>query len=66
MGYDLYYTYNSENDNFTLAGTQRYGKPIQNPSIFHSIDQIPPLTRTTTIGTMSSLVNDPGPLGTVR
>ncbi|KAJ9374490.1 CAZyme family AA7 [Paecilomyces variotii] len=66
MGYDLYYTYNSENDNFTLAGTQRYGKPIQSPSIFHSIDQIPPLTRTTTISTMSSLVNDPGPLGTVR
>ncbi|KAL1849319.1 hypothetical protein Plec18167_000463 [Paecilomyces lecythidis] len=66
MGYDLYYTYSFENDNFTLAGTQRYGKALQNPSVFHSIDRIPPLTRTTTISTMSSLVNDPGPLGTVR
>ncbi|KAJ5084633.1 hypothetical protein NUU61_009212 [Penicillium alfredii] len=69
MGYDLfyiYYTYDSGNDEFGLRGTQRYGTPVQNPPFFHSIDQIPPLRRTTTISTMSRVVNGSLPLGTMR
>lgn len=31
LGYDLYYTYVSDSDEFTLMGTQRYGKPVRNP-----------------------------------
>lgn len=66
LGYDLYYTYIVDSDEFILMGTQRYGKPVQNPPVFRAIDQIPTLSRTTTITTLSNVVNDPGPLGTTR
>jgi hypothetical protein len=66
LGYDLYYTYASDSDEFTLMGTQRYGKPVQKPPVFHAIDQIPTLSRTTTVSTLSSLVNESSPMGTTR
>jgi FAD/FMN-containing dehydrogenase len=66
MGYDLYYGYTSGSEDFTLMGTQRYGKPIQNPPVFRQIDQIPTLSRTTTIGSMSSVSNGSIPMGTTR
>ncbi|KAF7593567.1 hypothetical protein BBP40_011187 [Aspergillus hancockii] len=66
MGYDLYYTYISRGDSFALSGTQRYGKPIENPAVFDAINNIPPSTQTSTISTMSSLVDDGAPFGTTR
>ncbi|KAJ5822832.1 FAD linked oxidase N-terminal [Penicillium robsamsonii] len=66
MGYDLYYSYRSASDDFTLMGTQRYGKAIQNPPVFREIDQIPTLSRATTIGFMSSVSNGSIPMGTTR
>ncbi|KAJ5504756.1 FAD linked oxidase N-terminal [Penicillium fimorum] len=66
MGYDLYYSYRSSSDDFNLMGTQRYGKAIQNPLVFREIDQIPTLSRTTTIGSMSSVSNGSIPMGTTR
>ncbi|EYE99687.1 FAD-binding oxidoreductase [Aspergillus ruber CBS 135680] len=66
LGYDLYYTYVSDTNEFTLMGTQRYGKPVRNPPVFHAIDQIPTLSRSTTIGTFSSLVNESTPMGITR
>ena len=58
MGYDLYYTYDSNSDKFTLMGTQRYGEPVENPKVFHGINQIPTLSRTTSISNLSNLTND--------
>ncbi|KAI9035692.1 FAD-binding oxidoreductase [Aspergillus affinis] len=66
MGYDLYYTYSSESDRFILSGTQRYGKPIQNPSVFQAIDRIPTLSRSTNIGPMSQVVDGNEEMGTTR
>ncbi|KAJ5375412.1 FAD linked oxidase N-terminal [Penicillium concentricum] len=66
MGYDLYYSYRSGSEDFTLMGTQRYGKAIQDPPVFRKIDQIPTLSRTTTIGSMSSVSNGSIPMGTTR
>lgn len=66
MGYELYDAYNVSSGDFTLSGTQRYQTPILSPPVFRAIDQITPLTRTTGIDTMSSLVSDPEPLGTIR
>ncbi|KAJ5972724.1 FAD linked oxidase N-terminal [Penicillium vulpinum] len=66
MGYDLYYSYDSGSEDFTLMGTQRYGKAIHNPPVFHEIDQIPTLSRTTIIGSMSSVSNGSIPMGTTR
>lgn len=66
MAYDLYYTYNPDSDDFTLMGNQHYAKPVQQPAVFREIDQVPTLSRTTTIGSLSSLVNDSSPMGTTR
>lgn len=66
MGYDLYYTYRSDSDEFTLSGAQRYGKPVQNPSVFQYIDQIPTLSRSTNIGPMSQAADGTEPMGTTR
>ncbi|OQE43445.1 hypothetical protein PENCOP_c003G00013 [Penicillium coprophilum] len=66
MGYDLYYSYRSGSEDFTLMGTQRYGKPIRNPPVFHEIDQIPTLSRSHTIEYMSSVSNGSLPMGTTR
>ncbi|KAE8160390.1 hypothetical protein BDV40DRAFT_313915 [Aspergillus tamarii] len=66
MGYDMYYTYASQDDSFILSGTQRYGKPVRNPAVFKAIDQIPTVTRRTTISNMGNLTRDSGPLGTTR
>ncbi|EAW22250.1 FAD-binding oxidoreductase [Aspergillus fischeri NRRL 181] len=66
MGYDLYYTYDSNSDEFILMGAQRYGKPVENPKVFHDINQIPTLSRNTFIGNLSSLADDSGPMGTTR
>ncbi|OGM51271.1 FAD binding domain protein [Aspergillus bombycis] len=66
MGYDMYYTYVSSDDNFVLSGTQRYAKPIRNPAVFRDINQIPTLTRSNTITNMGNLTRDSGPLGTTR
>lgn len=66
LGYDLYYTYSSDTDEFTLAGTQRYGKPVQRPPVFNAIDKIPTLSRTTTISNISSAVDGTSAMGTTR
>lgn len=66
LGFDLYYTYSSDSDDFTLAGTQRYGKPVQRPPVFGAIDKIPTLSRTTTISNLSSAVDGSSPMGTTR
>lgn len=66
MGYDLYYTYISESDEFTLSGTQRYGKAVRSPSVFRSIDRIPTLSRSTSIGPMSQVVDGTDSMGTTR
>ncbi|KAJ5173913.1 FAD linked oxidase N-terminal [Penicillium coprophilum] len=66
MGYDLYYSYRSGSEDFTLMGTQRYGKAIRNPPVFHEIDQIPTLSRSQTIEYMSSVSNGTLPMGTTR
>ncbi|KAK6829302.1 hypothetical protein RU639_003305 [Aspergillus parasiticus] len=66
MGYDMYYTYVSQDDSFSLSGTQRYGKPVRNPAVFKAIDQIPKLTRSTTISNMGNLTRESEPLGTTR
>ncbi|KAJ5655905.1 FAD-binding domain-containing protein [Penicillium longicatenatum] len=66
MGYDLYYIYNSRGDEFTLSGTQRYGKPVRNPSVFRDIDRIPTLSRSTNISPMSQAVDGTDSMGTTR
>lgn len=66
MGYDLYYTYSAADDRFTLSGTQRYAKPIQNPPVFSAINQVPALTRFNTISNMSSQTQGSEPLGITR
>lgn len=66
MGYDLYYSYASGSEDFTLMGTQRYGKAIQNPLVFREIDQIPTLSRTTAIRPMSAVSNGSIAMGTTR
>lgn len=66
MGYDLYYTYASDSDEFILRGTQHYARPVQEPAVFREIDQIPTLSRTTTIGSLSSSVNVSTSMGTTR
>ncbi|GIJ89551.1 hypothetical protein Asppvi_008493 [Aspergillus pseudoviridinutans] len=66
LGYDLYYTYVAGSDEFVLTGTQRYGKPVQKPPVFQAIDQIPTLSRVTTIGSLASLVNESSPMGATR
>lgn len=66
MGYDFYYTYSSESDQFILSGTQRYGKPIRNPPVFADIDRIPTLSRSTNIGPMSQAVDGTDSMGTTR
>ncbi|GMG41884.1 unnamed protein product [Aspergillus oryzae var. brunneus] len=66
MGYDMYYTYVSQDDSFSLSGTQRYGKPVRNPAVFKAIYQIPRLTRSTTISNMGNLTRESEPLGTTR
>lgn len=70
MGYDLYYTYSSERDEFTLRGTQRYAKPAQkpfhNPYVFHDINRIPTLSRSANISPMSEAVDGTESMGTTR
>ncbi|KIA75583.1 hypothetical protein HK57_00642 [Aspergillus ustus] len=66
MGYDLYYSYSAAQDSFTLSGTQRYARPIQNPPVFSSINQIPALTRSNRISNMSSQTQGSEALGTTR
>jgi hypothetical protein len=66
MGYDLYYSYSSESGQFTLSGTQRYGKPIQNPPVFAAINRIPTMSRNTNIGSMSEAVDGTDSMGTTR
>lgn len=66
MGYDLYYSYDAENDEFTLSGTQRYSKPVRNPPVFAAIDRIPTLSRNTNIGPMSEAVDGTDSMGTTR
>ncbi|KAJ5664195.1 FAD-binding domain-containing protein [Penicillium longicatenatum] len=66
MGYDLYYTYIPEGDEFILSGTQRYGKAVHTPSVFQAIDRIPTLSRSTRIGSMSQVVDGTHSLGTTR
>ncbi|RDW67425.1 FAD-binding oxidoreductase [Aspergillus mulundensis] len=53
MGYDLYYTYTASSG-FTLSGTQRYAKPLANPPVFDAINQIPALSRSPSISTLSA------------
>lgn len=66
MGYDLYYTYNSGGDEFILSGMQRYAKPISNPPVFRTVDQIPTLSRSTNVGPMSQAAGGTEALGTTR
>ncbi|KAJ5712161.1 FAD-binding domain-containing protein [Penicillium malachiteum] len=66
MGYDLYYTYSSAGDEFTLAGTQRYAKPVRNPAVFRAINRIPTLSRSTNIGPMSQAADGTDAMGTTR
>ncbi|KAJ9483579.1 hypothetical protein VN97_g9818 [Penicillium thymicola] len=66
MGYDLYYGYAAGSEDFTLMGTQRYAKPIENPPVFREIDQIPTLSRSTSIHSMSSASNGSISMGTTR
>lgn len=66
MGYDLYYGYAAGSEDFTLMGTQRYAKPIENPSVFREIDQIPTLSRSTSIRSMSSASNGSISMGSTR
>ncbi|KAJ5669171.1 FAD-binding domain-containing protein [Penicillium macrosclerotiorum] len=66
MGYDLYYTYSAAGDEFTLSGTQRYGKAVQDPPVFQAINRIPTLSRSTAIGPMSQVVDGTDSMGTTR
>lgn len=66
MGYDLYYSYTSESDQFTLSGTQRYGKPVRNPPVFAAINRIPTLSKNTNIGRISEAVDGTDSMGTTR
>jgi hypothetical protein len=66
MAYDFRYVYSPDTDNFAMAGTQRYGRPDANPAVFKAINQIPTLTRATTIDTMGNLTESDEPLGTTR
>jgi len=65
MGFDLYYRFNSTDRQFALSGTQRYGKPIANASVFQAIDSVPSISRLARIDTMSNLASEP-PLGVTR
>lgn len=66
MGYDLYYTYMPEGDEFILSGTQRYGKADRSPSVFQAIDGITTLSRSTSIGPMSQVADGTDSMGTTR
>lgn len=65
MGYDLYYTYNTTSDAFSMLGTQRYEKPLQAPPVFREINSIAPISRSVRIDKLANLVSSP-PLGATR
>lgn len=66
MGYDLYYTYDSNSDQFAMSGTQRYETALAHPSVFDAIDQIPTASRSTRNATLANLTAATPQLGTVR
>lgn len=66
MTYDLHYAYNYQSDEFSLSGTQRYAKPIQNPSVFQAINRIPTVSRNTNIALLSEAVDSTDSMGTIR
>lgn len=66
MGYDMYFRYDAEADEFLMSGTQRYETAMASPPVFESIDRIPALTRTTRNATLANLTGAPPELGTTR
>lgn len=66
MAFDLYYTYSQANDIFSVGGTQRYARPIQNPPVFDAMNQLPALSREVNIDTMANLIDGPQASGTTR
>ena len=66
MGYDLYYIYDPESDEFAMSGTQRYETAMAHPAVFDAIDQIPTLSRTTRSATLANLTGTTPQLGTTR
>lgn len=66
MGYDLYFVYNADSDQFVMSGTQRYETAMAHPSVFDAIDEIPTSSRSTSNATLANLTGTPPELGTVR
>lgn len=66
MGYDMYYLYDSERDDFVMSGTQRYETAMEHPPVFDAIDRIPTLSRSTSNATLANLTSGTPTLGTTR
>lgn len=66
MGYDLYFRYDSETDQFLMSGTQRYETAMARPPVFEALDQIPVSTRSTRNATLANLTSTTPELGTTR
>lgn len=66
MGYEIYFRYNQTSDSFMVDSAQRYARPIESPAVFQAINQIPTLSRTAQIDTLSNVVSIGGEMGTVR
>lgn len=66
MGYDLYFVYDPETDQFAMSGTQRYETPMVNPPVFQAINRIPTISRSARNATMANLTAATPQLGTTR
>ncbi|KAJ4286544.1 hypothetical protein N0V90_013244 [Kalmusia sp. IMI 367209] len=66
VGYDMYYQYNQNADQFVMAGTQWYNAPVTRPAVFEQLNRIPAIRNAGSVQTMSQSVTSGGPLGTVR
>lgn len=66
MGYDLYFVYDPDADQFAMSGTQRYERAVSQPAVFRDIDSIPTVTRSTRNATLANLTGSPPELGTTR
>ena len=55
MAFWYYYGYVQSNDRFTLAGTQRYFYPDENPRAFERINKIPAVTASQQINSLGNL-----------
>ncbi|KAI0426295.1 FAD-binding domain-containing protein [Xylaria sp. FL1042] len=67
LGLEYTYSYSPAQDRYSMSSTQRYALPVQHPSAFDALNQVP--AETDLLGGINSLANNTrggGPLGLTR